>query len=824
MNETHHTDDGGGIVEDKLRLAELAGHLGSWLAVVTTMVMVGAAAAREVNPVSAFVIEHASMETWAVGTPLLVFAGFTMLRYARARNEAPDDLLKTHHLGGLLASGLLADGLLNCYAVATAGLPETLRWSVIAGEAAAVGVLALVLIVRPDPRPLVSAGRDVTSRLSAVEARSVALALMVVTSMFVGAVSISLGPLPAADRASAAGTVVDDFEDGSISDWTKVINGQAFSASQNRAYEGSYSMLHDGSDNGGGARITKDLSSANPSSASAWVYYANYSSSTRTSAFKLRSSSGSVATRVEVKESDGSLFVDSTDTGFDIPQNEWVRWKYKNIDYNSDTYTVIILDADGNEIYNQTGVGFVNSVSVEQFAVLGGSGGYQYWDFFAVDGAAVGQPVSGTISTADGSGINGGTVELLDSSDSVISTTTTNSSGYYQFDAVSDATDYQIRASASGYQNKTSDSFDVAGAPRTVDLKLFESGTFVREFQLDEAAKQTYPPSLSRLEVYRFDRAIEFPLPGGTTFKAGPGTWKEISDKDINAYGKASVRLEDGTPYRVEVVATSGDRSTRWGSLGWRANKSAPDPYLISVGDQDVTATPTATGTATSPTATPVATDGGTSGGGVSGPDYPGLNPPCDPFDRDNDGNLQECPDGDETDGPGSTVTYTASDGFGPRIAGECVLTDGTTGLLIEYWDPSYETTSLTFNVSHENSSYSGDRQFDTAAGYATWCVADAVTGNASDAADGALTGNYTANGTTFNYTESLQQSSLLGGPLGGGGGSGAGGATPGQQVVGIGLSAGVGYLLVRRFTDFRISSALSGAVSRARSLVGGGS
>jgi hypothetical protein len=180
------------------------------------------------------------------------------------------------------------------------------------------------------------------------------------------------------------------------------------------------------------------------------------------------------------------------------------------------------------------------------------------------------------------------------------------------------------------------------------------------------------------------------------------------------------------------------------------------------------------------------------------------------------------CPDGDGTNGPGPTVTYTESDGFGPRVAGECVLADGTSGVLVEYWDPSYETTSLTFNVSHENSSYAGERDFDTPAGYGTWCVADSVTGNASDAAEGALSGNYTQNGTTFNYTDDLQQSALFGGPIGGGGGAGE--TTTGQRVVGIGLTAGVGYLLVRRFTEFRLSNAVAGALSRARSLVGGGS
>lgn len=70
MSDTQHADDG--IGRQKLRLAEIAGHVGSWLAVATTLLMVGAAAAREVNPVSAFVIEYLGLETWAAGTPLLV--------------------------------------------------------------------------------------------------------------------------------------------------------------------------------------------------------------------------------------------------------------------------------------------------------------------------------------------------------------------------------------------------------------------------------------------------------------------------------------------------------------------------------------------------------------------------------------------------------------------------------------------------------------------------------------------------------------------------------------------------------------------------------
>ncbi|WP_276260576.1 PQQ-binding-like beta-propeller repeat protein [Haloglomus litoreum] len=984
MSDIQHAD-GNGIERERLRLAEIAGHLGSWLAVVTTLVMVGAAAAREVNPVSAGVIEHLGLATWAAGTPLLVATIFWALRVAAARDQTHGDRVQYWHLGALVSSALALDGLANVYAIATAGLPETLRWAVLVQEAGAVALLALVLVVRPDPQlvldELVSVGRGVTSRLSAVEREQAAALGAVALVMLSATGTVAIGSTPvAADNTTtvAPGNVEWSYETGSnVYSSPTVADGTVYVGS----YDNSVHALDASTGNEEWSYSTGDDIRSSPTVADGTVYVASYDNSvyaldastgneewSYSTGSYVRSSPTVVDGTVYVGSNDGSVYALDASTG----NEEWsyaaggdlypsptvaggtvyvavgdgtVRaidastgteeWSYTTGSYmrssptvsdgtvyvgsndgslyaldastgneewsyatgnlvrssptvadgtvyvGSDDNSIYALDAStGNEEWSySTGGDFRSSPTVAGGTVYIGSNdnsiyaldastGNEKWSYstgstvyssptvaggtvyvgsvdnsvYALDtdhtkdssgtramlrtlghpGSATGSlgvEVSGTIS-ADGSGINDATVELRQSG-SVVKATTATSDGSYSFSAVSDG-EYTVQASADGYQN-ASKSITVSGSPRTVDLTLFESGTFVREFQLDEAAKQTYPPSMSELTVYRFDRAIEFPLPGGTTFTAGPGDWNEIAQKDINAYGKASVRLANGDPYRVEVVATSGGRSTRWESLGWRANKSAPDPYLISVGDQGGTATPTATGTATSPTATPIATDGGTSGGSVSGPD--GLNPPCDPFDRDNDGDLQSCPDGDSDDGPGPTVTYTASDGFGPRIAGECVLTDGTTGLLIEYWDPSYETTSLTFNVSHGDSSYSGDRQFDTAAGYATWCVADAVTGNASEAADGALTGNYTANGTTFNYTESLQQSSLLGGPLGGrGGGVGTGGATPGQQVVGIGLSAGVGYLLVRRFTDFRISSALSGAVSRAQSLVGGGS
>jgi hypothetical protein len=55
-------------------------------------------------------------------------------------------------------------------------------------------------------------------------------------------------------------------------------------------------------------------------------------------------------------------------------------------------------------------------------------------------------------------------------------------------------------------------------------------------------------------------------------------------------------------------------------------------------------------------------------------------------------------------------------------------------------------------------------------------------------------------------------EDALFGGPLGGGGSDDT---STGQQVVGIGLVTGVGYLAARRFTDFRLRSTLASVWQR---------
>jgi hypothetical protein len=648
--------------------------------------------------------------------------------------------------------------------------------------------------------------RVVTSRLSGVEARSVALTLMVVMATFTGSFMLSVGPLPFADRAEgASGQLIEDFEDASnvfgVSTTTDSYKGDKAGVFTDGTTYNHYDV----------GESVDSLTFA--------VEVENIGDAgTNRPGFTLKNPSGSTIFRIGFGVADdatpGSVYFRNPTGGYSFEStgvnatNNYVVVELSNIDYGSDTYDFSIYD-DGSKVFSKSDVPFAASTdSISNFDFIKGTNQAWHMDEFRKNGS-VGQTVSGTLTDSEGSAIAQGTVEL-EQAGTVVKTATTNSTGYYEFGAVSSG-DYTVKATASGYQSKET-SLSVSGAPRTVDLTLYESGTFSREFQLGEEASKTYPPSMATLNLYRFDRAIEFPLPDGTTLKAGPGDWNKVESTDFNGYGKATARLSNGEPYRVEVVATSGDRTTRWESLGWRADKDEPDPYLITLGSSTDT-TPTATG---SPTPTGTATSSGkVTPSGPGGVSYPGVTYPTDPFDLDGDGEYFDAPDGSG----GNVSAPSGGDGFGPRIAGECTMADGSTGLLIEYWDPAYETTSLTFNVSHANSSYAGERTFETPVGYSTWCVSDSLSGNASDATDGALSGNYTQNGSVINYTDTLDQSGLFGGPIGGGGGGGE--PSSSQRVIGIGIAAGVGYLMVRRFTDFRISSALSGVVDRLP--VGGG-
>lgn len=872
MYETNTTDDGG---IGRLRQLEATALVATVLAFGLTALLVPASAATEANGVAATLlgtIGWTGAGIVAVVGEAALFAGWRRLSargYPRAALGAG---------AGIAAVGV-ADVLVNLVVLSRVGLPETARLGEYGGVTAIVLTAAASVYLRAELRVLaamfVYALWDVTSGLSGADysrGRAVGMAFVLVLSA--AAAPVALGPLPAVDKASADAELLEDFEDQDWNGWSTSgtivdspdlegeYSGSIAGVSTSRDFgtqgtQFSWSGQHQ-STAVNGQVIVSDSSSAGTGLAVMDVDYSDKDGDEKIE-YDLRVGNDDIRYLGEVDTKKPHRIVLSL-----------------NGDYSEVTGELVV----GGQVQATRTVPTQYNEKIGKVRFREFDGGRYVFDNIGIDGGAkTGVGVDGTLTDSGGNGISDGTLELRQNG-SVVKSTTSNSTGGYAFSGVSDG-DYSLRASAPGYRN-ASKFITVSGSPVTADLtmsgqlqgivrdgdgnpitdanvttgggtstttngsggydlaladgsytveasadgyqtqsqdvtvsgatslgfSLSESGTFEREFQLGPSARQTYPPSLSTLHLYRFDRAVDFPLPGGTTFEAGPGTWTKVESTRFNSEGAAYARLQNGEPYRVDVVATSGPRQTRWESLGWRANASRPDPYGITVGSGDgATPTETSSSTSTTPTTTPT-------GGGGPTVDYPDLEPPSDPFDLDDDDDYY-----DEPDGSGGNVTApSGGDGFGPRLAGECLMADGTSGVLVEFWDPDYQTTELEYNLSAGNNSYAGARTFDTPAGYATWCVADGLTNNASDSTTD-LTGNVTQNGTTTNFSDTLDQSAVFGGPIGGGGGGGE--PSTGQQVVGIGLSAGAAYLLVRRFTDFRLSEAASTVVERLP--VGGG-
>jgi hypothetical protein len=674
---------------NRLRGLEELAMVATVAVILATYAVVGTAHGREANPLMGAVLDLAGWPAFAAAKIIVTAGLFALAR--RAVNLERRGTTQAALAGGGTFALLILLNAGHDLALLAAVWPVSLWWGTSLGYGAAVALLAGLLVARPDPRPLldeiVSALGEVTSRLSKPDmsaAQSVLLAVLVAIT-----VTAALGLFPVAEYAAAAGTTIDSFEDGDISEWSGDTDG--FQTTTEKAQSGSYSMRDD-PDWGGSccvAKLSRTFSDGDTTSAEFYINFnGNIPSNQQVETEWGASGGDTVDVRVEpdgdLTHRQSSGFVD---TGLDVPADGWVKIRLEFDDANSEV-DALGTTPDGTTTEAENLVPETYPSQIDSIEFLWQADVNIYADTLRTN-VQLGQPVSGTLSTADGWAIEGATVELRQSG-SVVDSTTTNSSGGYEFSTVSDG-NYTVRASTDGYQNSSSD-ITVAGSPRTVDLTLNEEGTFTREFQLGPDASQMYPPSLSRLELYRFDRAIEFPLPGGTTFEAGPGTWEQVETTNFNSQGAAYARLEDGQPYRVDVIATSGARQTRWESLGWLANASRPDPYGITVGsDDEPTPTPTgtSTGTATGPTATPI-------GGDVPSPQYPDLTPPSDPFDLDDDGEYF-----DDPDGSGGNVSAPAGgDGFGPRLVGDCLTADGSSGVLLEYWDPTYSTSSLEYNVS----------------------------------------------------------------------------------------------------------------------------
>jgi hypothetical protein len=347
-----------------------------------------------------------------------------------------------------------------------------------------------------------------------------------------------------------------------------------------------------------------------------------------------------------------------------------------------------------------------------------------------VTAALSGVKTNGTITDGDGSGVDAATVELRQSG-SVVKSTTSASDGTYSFSSVSDG-DYTVRASASGYQN-ASKSITVSGAPRTVDLTLFEENSYEQVLVLsDETGK--FDPDDSSVITFRYT--------GDSVPTSGPfydkSSWTWVETSSFNWENTTSQRLKNGEIYAFAVTDGSTRRFQPAGTLyefvGFYGG-TGDNPKYLRIRDQSET-------------------------------------------------NEVVAADTDD----GVTVTYEGND-----------------------TNTSLDDVDYSFPDGSGGTTYNGGADFDDPSGDYQSTVSDDLLENITDDGsssvpevdyNGTQSSGEILNGTTDvlpsfpGFTSSGNESSVGGfGPTGGGGG-----ASTGQQIGGLAIIAGAGYLAYRRF------------------------
>lgn len=446
----------GWVRQRPLRAAEVVAHAASIVAVLLTLVMVGASQASEANPGSALIIEGIGLHGWALLTPVGVAAIFAVLRAVRRRWDDPSHRIRVHHLGGYVAGALLLDSVGNVVGLAYLGLPESYPWMRLAQTAGGLLVLATVMVARPQIRTVAAAA----NRRRVRQAAAVVGCLFLVVAGTPPALFGSGAPFGAVGSASATGSVIDDFEDGLITDnWT--IQRDNPHASQAEAVEGSWSLEFDPLNDGGQPQAFRDLTTSTPDQVSVWAR-AGFGNTSGDASWTLGSDGGDDIQFTFNFNDNQNIGLEHLSNGVycsnitNTQPGEWVKLTLKNIDYSSDSFVAEVQDESGNVL------GTCNPTVADDLTGLdtisgGAFEGTLYLDYFTKNGATIGPPLSdlsGGVNDLDGDPVQGVTVYAFNSSTgSLENSTTTDVSGVFTM-GVPNGT-YDLTAEKSGFVNTT---------------------------------------------------------------------------------------------------------------------------------------------------------------------------------------------------------------------------------------------------------------------------------------------------------------------------------------------------------------------------------
>lgn len=303
------------------------------------------------------------------------------------------------------------------------------------------------------------------------------MAVLVVASGFTG--------LVAADHA---GTHIDDFEDGDISDWTG--DTGAFTTTTSTAANGSYSLKGQSDSVSSWETITLDIESGQHDFAWAQQYGTWAPSGYYSGKFMVADGSGTTGIRLAVDDSGNLHYNDGgswAGTDISLQQDTWYRYEME-VDYSANTYHVTVVEvSSGNTVGEVTDVPMANSIDSASQISVNKAGGPYWWDdiyttssepTYTLDGAVTNARTGEAVSGVDVTAINA-------SSGEVVATATTGDSGQYSFD-LGESGDYTVRVGSDGYatdeQTVTVDSattHDVALAVEAVAGSVTGDGALV---------------------------------------------------------------------------------------------------------------------------------------------------------------------------------------------------------------------------------------------------------------------------------------------------------------------------------------------------------
>jgi outer membrane protein assembly factor BamB len=211
-------------------------------------------------------------------------------------------------------------------------------------------------------------------------------------------------------------------------------------------------------------------------------------------------------------------------------------------------------------------------------------------DLFSADGL-IGEPLSGTVTDADGNAVENATLEAINTStSSTEATTQINASGGYEVGV--DSGEYDVTVTADNYSNTTK-TVDVPASGTTLDFCLGDcsssSSGYTQIFELDDQAGKFADPTLT---VEEGDAGS---LKEGGRDPSSSSQWQMVEETSFNHNDRAYVDLKNDTYYLLSLQ----DGGAIYQQAGFKGNYTN-DVYVIQPGQNE-----SVNGTNVTATATP---------------------------------------------------------------------------------------------------------------------------------------------------------------------------------------------------------------------------